>query len=487
MPLSIKRIYVDLSLVKRTILKNTIWLFTAEGITNISRFILAVFMARALGPLDYGKFNFANAIVAILIIFANFGLVEIIVRELSQKEEKIYSSLLSLKIFLSVGTFLLIILASFFVTNDILIKKTIWILGGYLVVNSVSELFFSFFRARQQMQYEAMGKIVQSIVVTAVNLWIVFSGPTIYNLGLGYLVASIVGLLFILICFARKIAKISFKIDTNVWKKYLIMAWPLGLVAVSSTIYTFIDSAMMGFWNQTREIGWYNAAYKIANAALVPALLIVQVFYPAMSEAFKRSKQELLKIFDKALQAMFFLAVPITVGGLVLADRIIFLVYGSDFKQAALALQILIVMTGINFIATIFYYLLIVINLQKKAFWIAIFGAVINIVLNIILIPSFSLYGAAASTLVTYLLMLILSLIFAKVTIKNSFFDRKIKWHIFAIICASIGMYIVLRIMISFDFPSLAIILLGGGSYLMLFAIIQSLFRKDQDLIKNND
>ncbi|PIX88077.1 MAG: hypothetical protein COZ30_01950, partial [Candidatus Nealsonbacteria bacterium CG_4_10_14_3_um_filter_36_16] len=154
--------------VRQTIFKNTFWLAVAEGVSRFLKLILIIYVARILGATDYGKFNFALAFVALFGIFADLGVSQILTREFARenKKEKEFSTLLSLKLFLGLGTFLLILISSFFITPDPVIQKIIWILAIYTIISGFSGIIFAFFQARQKMEYQAMTKILEAILVT---------------------------------------------------------------------------------------------------------------------------------------------------------------------------------------------------------------------------------------------------------------------------------------------------------------------------------
>ncbi len=200
------------------------------------------------------------------------------------------------------------------------------------------------------------------------------------------------------------------------------MSWPLALVAIFSTIYNQIDSTMMGYFKQIIQVGWYNAASKIIKIALIPAVLISQSFYPALSLAFKESKERLQKIWNYQMESSILLAIPLITGGIVLASKIIDFIYDPRYLPSVLAFQILIIMAGIIFLYYPFTQVLIASNQQRKVFWAVFGGVIINIILNLILIPKFSLYGAAIATVITNFVIFFLLLKFTlKFTTINPF------------------------------------------------------------------
>lgn len=396
--------------IKQTIAKNTFWLTMAEGVTRFLKLILIIYVARILGATEYGKFTFALAFVSLFAIFSDLGVSSITIRELAREKEKEkeFPSLLSLKTLLSIGTLILILIGSFFITLDPTIRGIIWILGVYIIISGFTGIIFAFFQARQRMEYEAFAKVLQALVVTGAGFFVILNFPSIKNLSLSYLLAALSALIFILFFSHFKVYRLRLGFNKTVWKNYLAMSWPLALAGVFGAIYGQTDSIMMGYWGQITQTGWYNAAYKIVGITLIPAALISTSFYPALSKFFKESKEKFQKAWNYYMEIMLFMALPLVIGGIALAPRIIDFIYDPSFTPSILAFQILLVTSGIIILTGPFGNALVISNQQKRVFWIALSGAVINIILNLILIPKYSLYGAAFTTVVTLFLVLFL-------------------------------------------------------------------------------
>jgi len=408
----IKKFFFENANQTQTIIKNTFWLGLAEAISGFLRLVLLIYVARILGATEYGKFTFAMAFIMLLASFADFGLSQTTTRQLVQEGERDYSSIISLRSILSMVTIILMVAGSFFITDNYQIRQVIWILGAYMAISNLSEIIFAFFRAHEKMQYEAWAKIMQAIITTGIGIFLILTFPSVQNLGYSYVFASIIALIFILLLFFLRAKVLAIKWDKAIWKKYLLMTWPLGLTAICAGIYTYIDSTMMGAWGQVIQTGWYNAAYKIICIVLIPSTLISQSFYPVMSRGFKESTEKLQRVFNKQMKVTIFLGIPLIAGGIILAPQIVNFFYGASFSPAILAFQFLIIMAGVIFISTVLNQILIVAHQQKKLFLITFIGAMVNIILNIMLIPTLSLYGAALSTVITYLILLLLAYLF---------------------------------------------------------------------------
>ncbi len=407
----IKALLLSNRTVRQTIFKNTFWIYLGKGVTSLISFILVIYIARTLGAAEYGKFTFALAFVSLFGVLSDLGISQIIVREFAggKKRLKEFYSILSLKLLLSSGMLILILIGSFFITSDPVIQKIILIVALYLLINSVFiGLSYSFFQARQKMEYQAMGEILVALATIICVFLIISNFPTAKSLSYAYLLASLISLVFIAIFFHFKVLPLKISWDKSIWKKFLSMSWPLAFVSLFGALYGYIDSVMLGFWGQITETGWYNAAYKVTRTSSMFTGMIAASIFPALSESFKRSKEKLQNIWNFQMELMIILAIPMVIGGITLAPKIIDFMYGPDFNPSIFAFQILIIMEGIALLYAAFYSILVVSHHQRKVFF-AVFGGIIgNIIFNLILIPKYSLYGAAMATVVTQSIIFLL-------------------------------------------------------------------------------
>ena len=465
--------------VKQTIFKNTFWLAVAQGITRFLKLILIIYVARILGATEYGKFTFALAFVSLFAIFSDLGVSSITTREIAREEEKEkeFPFVLSLKTFLGIGTLIAILIGSFFITPDPVIRGVIWILAVYILVNSFASTIFSFFQGRQKMEYQAWAQIIQALIVTGAGFIVLFNFPSVKNLSFSYLFAALGALVFILLIFHFKVSPIRFGFNKAIWKNYLLMSWPLALGGMMGSICSNTDSTMMGYWGQMTQTGWYNAAQRIVGVALIPTGLIGISFFPALSNFFGKSKERFQRAWNYYMKAMIFTAVPLAIGGIVLAPKIIDLVYDPSYLPAVLAFQILIITGGISILAGPLSQALVVSNEQKKAFWIVLIGAVVNVALNFILIPRYSLYGAALTTMVSGILMLYLFFRFTAKYTKIKPINLSLFLTLLTSIFSALLMYLLISQPAIYNLHVAFSISIGILSYSLSFIILKNIIR----------
>jgi len=484
---NIKRLFFRNLGARQTVLKNTFWLAFAEGISRLLELILIVYIIRILGVVEYGKFSFALAFVSIFVAFSDFGLSDIVTREISgdKEVEKDYPAILSLKIILSLATLILILFSSLFVTIDPSIRLIIFILGSYALINDFFFIFYAFLRARQKMEYEAGIKISRVIILVPAILFILLKFPSVYNVSYGYLFASLLSLVTVFLFFYLKIQLLKLNFNKIIWEKFFKLSWPLGLAGIFGMIFISIDSVIMGYFGQIAQTGYYNASRKIIGSIALPSTFIFMSFYPLLSKLFKKSKEELKRAWDYYMELMIILSVPVAVGGFVLAPKIINFIFGLDFTSSILAFQILIFIAGINFLYSSYVLILIVSGQQKKYLWINLMGAATNIVLNFILIPRYSLYGASVSAVITYVVLFILGLEFSRrFTPIVPFNIRFLKILIMAALSAAI-MILIITYPPVYRLNVIYVVFLGILIYFFVLFLLYKNILKPGFLIKN--
>lgn len=254
------------------------------------------------------------------------------------------------------------------------------------------------------------------------------------------------------------------------------MSWPLALIGLFGMIYSYTDSVMLGYWGMMEETGWYNAAYKVVTASLVPMGLIGASFYPALSKFSKESKEKLQRAWSYEIEIMIAIALPLIIGGMALAAKIIYSLYPADFAPSVLAFQILITTAGLIFLYRPLYDVMIVLNQQSKTFWITMGGAALNAVLNFILIPQYSLYGAAVATVFTHALVLASLLVFVKKFTDLHFPVMRILLTFSIAALASFLMYAGIRQFAGYDMSIFFLVPAGAAIYVFAFLLIRNYF-----------
>ena len=471
----LKSFLLDNKTVKQTVFKNIFWLSFGIGMTKIFSFVLVMYSASILGALEFGKFNFALSFTGLFIIFSDLGLSAILIREFSGSAERLkeFYSIISLKIILGLAMLVLVLIGSFFITGDPDVQKIIFILAVFTLVSVFIDLSSDFFQARQRMEYQSWIQFFLTLLIMLFGLFAVFFFPSAENLSWAYLLASLIAFAVSVFFFHFRVFPLKICWNRLIWKKFILMSWPLGFTALCGSLYNHIDSVMMGYWNQIIEVGWYNAAHRTALLILIPISLISASFYPQISRFFKESKEKLQNFWSYQMEITLFLIFPLVFGGIALGPRIIESIFGSDFLPAVFAFQLLILMTGIICLHLPFSKVLIVSNQQKKVLLVYFVGAAVNVILNLILIPRYSLYGAAIATITAHSLMF---LMYFEFVVRFTPIDPlKFRFLLIAVLAvfSSLFMYFVISLPRIYNLNVIISVLTGAIIYFIVFFILK--------------
>lgn len=167
---------------------------------------------------------------------------------------------------------------------------------------------------------------------------------------------------------------------------------------------------MLQYMKGAEEVGIYNAAYKLFTLGLSLPWMMNQALFPTLSSLDSSGAEKLRDPYNVVIKYTIIMALPLSVGGFLLAPKIISLFFGREYLEAAPVLKVLFLLLLPCSVAS-FTNCILTIKNPRITMWIA--GGVmvpLNIILNLLLIPKFSYYGAAVATLVTEIAGAILSL-----------------------------------------------------------------------------
>ena len=396
----------------RRIAKNTSILSISQIISYVLIFFYTIYIARFLGADGFGIISFALAFSGIFSIFVDLGLSVLTVREVSRDkslEKKYLGNVLLIKIILAFLTFGLIALFVNLIGYPHETIVVVYFVSISTILASLSGIFYSIFQAFEEMEYQSLGQILNSILMFCGILLGISLGFNVSGFSFIYLLSSFITLIFILFIYIWKFSSFKIEIDLSFWKQTLKEALPYGIAGIFSTIYYWIDSVMLSIMVGNEIVGWYNAAYKIIYFFLSFYTLLIISIFPVMSTFYKTSHKSLKFAFERLFKYLLIISVPIAVITTLLSTRIILFMYSEGYIQSIIALQILIWTIIFMFINGLAGNLLGSVNKQLIVTKITGFGAISNILLNIILIPKFSYVGASFATVITeFILMPIL-------------------------------------------------------------------------------
>lgn len=423
------------------------------------------YVSRILGVKGLGIYNYSNSIVSYFVLIAGLGIGSYAIREGAKyrdnpsKMEKFSNEIFTINMYSTIIAYCLL----FF---SLIIFKPLQRDLSSVLIFSIQILFTTLGVNWLYSIYEDYTYItLRSIAFNILSLILIFIFVKNRDDYLYYVcitVFSIVGSNSINFLHARKIVKIKLIKTTN-WKYHLSPILIIFASSIAITIYMNSDITLLGLMKNNYIVGIYSVSAKIYNIVktLLSSALIVTV--PRLATLFgKRKLKEYKETLEQVINNMVIIVLPTMVGIIMLSKEIIIIISGEKFVRATSSLKIL----SIAIIFSFFTWLLtdcvlLPAKREKKVLFGTLIGALVNIILNLLLIPRFNENAAAFSTILAEFTSMIFNIYYSKDISASIFLSKKFRMNfesvivgcggiVFICILCSIGIKsLILRTLIS--------------------------------------
>jgi O-antigen/teichoic acid export membrane protein len=467
-------------LIKRIAI-NTGLLSSGRVLTGLLQIAIVGMLARFFGVAGYGQYAFALTYVAFFNVLCVF-LDSIVVREVARYRNNaslIIGYAIILKTIFSFCALLLLLISVFFSRPSIG--------NGYLIPLLSLSLLFNIIQT-PRIIFEADlrgGYIVFVDVISKLFGVFLLSVSGILKINLLYAAAALLLSEFtaslMIWILSRRFIKPKIVFDVEALKSLFTKCLPMLILGVVAVVYGRIDTMLLAFVKGDAAVGYYNGATNIMASVIVFSDAYARSVFPVISNFFNNSRENVILIFTRSLKYLSTAGLFFAIIGWSFSLPIIRMVMGDSFDSAAAPLSILSIATGVIFISNILSVTITAINRQELNMWFSISNMGICILLNAILIPSFSFSGAALARLATETCGCSLALVFVVRYFKITFsMDTVI--NILRLTFVGIVTICVASFLKSLFFP-IAILVLTAV-YFFLLLLFRWFDEKDMDIIK---
>jgi polysaccharide transporter, PST family len=390
----------------QAVLANSSWLFMDKVLRLGVGLIVGLWIARYLGPDRFGLLNYSIALTALFSAVATLGLDSIVVRELVKSPEnrdQILGSSLALKIIGGLLAFgLTMISVSIMRHGDSLTLWVVGLLASGLVFQSLNVIDL-FFQSKVQSRYTVYAANGAFILTSLLRIFLLLSTAPLIAFAWAGICEVVLTSLFLLVAYrARHLSLLAWRLSLSVMRNLLRDSWPLIFSGVSIMISMRIDQVLIGQMLNDKQVGFYSAGTRISEVWYFIPLGIASSVFPI----FIKSKEQSEALFDQRLQryydasAVFSIAVSLIIT--VFAGPIVRLLFGPAYIGAIGVLRILIWCGVPMAVGAPWTIRMLVENRTKTMFHFQLFGAALNLILNLLLIPRFGIAGSAYASLISY-------------------------------------------------------------------------------------
>lgn len=395
----------------QTIFKNMSWLLVSQILASIFGFVWTILIARYLGVSDYGILGFAISITTILGIIDDMGISTHIVRHISTDYDsapKYIGNALPLKlIFASSKVILTLIILIILGVNELTLTITMLFTLEMIFKSYINSLNGSF-QAFELGKYQGIGNIIMNTLTLVFILIAIYTDLGLFGVSISYVLANLIAFIYVYYVLNKHVVKPKFELDAEFCKKITILSLPFAVTGILYTVYYSIDVIMLTNMVGSYATGIYNATYKLISVLTLFYSVYTAVIFPVMSRFFKNDESMLLISFEKSIKYLMLAIIPLAVGTVLYSTDIIHLIYGHEYDAASSVLSILIWTVCLLFISGACNTLLNASHKEVTVTKIYAVAAVFNIILNLFMIPWLSYDGAAITTVLSDMLIVIL-------------------------------------------------------------------------------
>jgi O-antigen/teichoic acid export membrane protein len=406
------------------IIDNVGWLFF-DKITRIGLGLLVgVWIARYLGPAQFGQLNFAIAFVGLFGTIAGLGLNGIVVRDIVRSPSSA-SNILGTAIMLQalaglIAMMLVITSISILKPDEEFTRTTVIIIGISLFFKATDPIKY-WYEARTQSRHVVWVENGVFVLMTVVRVALILSEASVMAFVWLTLIETVLislGLIFIYTTNGRFATLLQWSLNRA--KTLIQDSWPLLLSAMAVMLYTRIDMIMLEGMSNSREVGIYAAATSISEVWYFMPTIIISSLSPSIVACHADNMALYLMRLKRLYFTMFWLALGVSIPVSLLSESMVNILFGIDYLDAAPVLSVHMWASVAVFLGMASSQYLLAEQLQIISFYRTLIGLIFNVLLNIVLIPKMGAMGAAIATVISYFIP-IFSLVLFKQTRAHSF------------------------------------------------------------------
>lgn len=387
--------------------KNILWLTVSRVISLALLFLAYTQLFRYLGPHDSGQLQFVLSYVTLFGVVVDFGIQQYIIKKISEDRTKAklyFHNFLAVEVVLASAVYLVMVGTAWFNGYESIIIKAIMVAGLGACIHGLTYPFLAVITAFYELKKAAFLNLLSSVINVSVIFFTIWSGHSFLLLTVQQVIYAVLAIILYYYFVKKHIGKPELwkgilALDWTLVKKMFIAAFPFALLVGFSTVYNRIDVVLITKYLGYAQTGLYTAAYKFFDLLAFFPAVVSHALYPLFTSLLAEGKvQELKVIMEKYLRFMIALALPIAVGGMIMAKPIMILLAGQEFAESAHVLAVLVWAPAV-LLVYIILNAIVISQLTKFAMVITGVNVLVNVIGNMILLRQIGIVGAAVMTL----------------------------------------------------------------------------------------
>jgi len=388
---------------KNKIYQNAKWILMCRITQSLIQVVVGMLSARYMGPSNYGLIHYASSIVAFFVPIMQLGMQSTLVQEYIEDLENsgcILGTSLAMNLLSAVACMVGVTAFSMIANCGETTAIIVCALYSISLFFQAFEMLQYWFQAKLLSKYSSSAMLISYVVVSAYKIYLLASGKSVYWFALSHAVEyAAMGALLLIAYKKNNKQKISFSIKTAA--KLFRRSRPYIPAMLMEILYNSAGSILLTLFCGETENGYYAAAVTCACITGFVFRAIFDTARPVILESRKESRPKFERNVSQAYSITIWISLLQSIGFTVFAALIVSILYGSTYLPAIPVLRILIWSKVFSYIAYVRNIWILAEEQHKTLFTINLTGAVVNIALNLWLIPAWAAKGAALATVLT--------------------------------------------------------------------------------------
>jgi O-antigen/teichoic acid export membrane protein len=383
-------------------------LFAGKAVGLLLGVVRLNYFASYLGVEQFGLLNFAAYFVLLFQSLFDLGIAQLLTREIARETARSRSLLgqaLLLKVAIGILSSLVVFIAVAASRFDATTNEALALTTVAQIVTSLSLTFLSAFQAHRKMALVSATTVISDLLLSGLVILILPLFPSVRTTLLLTNLVALLNFAMLYLVYGRIVGTPHLGFDRVIWRRLLREGLPMAVNAFGISIYMYIGPTILRYVRPKEEVGLFSAGYKLISIlTLIPAA-VSQVVYPIFSQFAAQAPGKLQKSLQDAIRVMLEISVPLAVGTIVLAPRIMELIYPPAYAAGAIVLQVIIAGNAVGYLAWILTTFLLSIGRQSYCMLNSLTVAALVAVSSFLLIPPYGFVAVAAIIAVTEVLL----------------------------------------------------------------------------------
>lgn len=416
----------------KKVIYNTGAQIIGKAVTASITLLITIIIGRSLGPAGYGDFTKIFVFVGYFYTLADFGLNAIYIKIAKEDEVTHLKPLLGLRLIIGITLAPIAAIIGFLLPyNPVLstgfsplVKVGIAIASITIITQALYTTANAFYQKILRYDLSTISAIIGYVFVLITAVLVSLTAKSLIGYTIAYPIGGLILVTVAFLLISRRTKTIP--LPTFNKKEFINLikpAWPLGLALLFNLIYFRIDVLILANSRPSSEVGLYGLAYQFFEAALAIPIFFSNAIYPVLSAQYQKNRDE----FKKAAKNWFFILLMTS----IIASTAIFsisffipIIFKPSFTGSVLSLQILTLGLPFFFISALLWHLVIIFDKQKYLTIIYAFGALFNLIANLIFIPQ---GGYIAASIITVVSEGLIALLLAITVVNSNIKYQKVK------------------------------------------------------------